>query len=523
MSNDTRLEIKGTLSEHPFAELLAETTEAGISGSFRLSDGDKKTIIYLNQGAVVFAVSNLREHRLFAIALSEGKIEEESLRGIQNVGNDMELSGQLVDKGIMSQKDVKSLTTRQICAILEHCLTWNSGEWSFSSLARIKDGIEYPVDHNSILLEFARKLETDQIVERFGSEGESFGIKPESPFHLNLQSHEAFVLSRFDQEFIPVSELDSVSGLPTETTRQVLYSLWLGGFLFRKNWNSVLSEKRIAGMLEAKLKLVVESEPVAPVIVPIELAPAPELTETESEAITEELKEINEEQALYEYLERIEAAVTLYETIGVAQNAETPQIKQAYFAQAKKYHPDLFHQKGDLHSRIQDAFTNIAQAYETLKESETRDLYDFKMRKELAEIKEREATGITATEANLNKQAEKAADNFQWGMNLLEEDEPVEAIPFFARAVHFDPDIAKYRAYYGKALASDKKNLHKAETEIQIALKIEPGNVAYRYMLAELFVHIGLRKRAEGELTKLLSMAPANREAMALLDSLESK
>ncbi len=523
MSNQTSLEIKGTLSERPFAELLVETAGATLSGSFRLSKGDKKMIVYLNQGVVVFAVSNLREHRLFSIALSEGKIGEDQLREIPNVANDMKLSGYLVDNEILLQKDVKALTVKQVTGILEHCLNWDSGEWEFSSLARIKGGIDYSSDLNSTLLEFARNLQTSDILERFKSDEESFGVKPDSPYHLNLQSHEAFVLSRFDREFIPVGEIDDVSGLSADVTRHVLYSLWLGGFLYRKNWDSVLSEDRIVSMLEAKLRLVVETKPDKPEIMPIELAQAPELSDAETQAIKEELKEIDEEQALHEYLERIEAAITLYETLGVEQDAETSEIKQSYLALAKIYHPDLFHKNEVLHYRMQNAFTKLAQAYETLKGTASRELYDYKMRKELVEIKQRQESGMSATEANLNKQAEKAAENFEWGMNLLEENEFAEAMPFFARAVHFDGTHAKYHAYYGKALSHEKKNLHRAESEIQTALRMEPNNAMFRFMLAELFVNIGLKKRAESELTRLLSIAPNARDAKALLDSLQTK
>jgi tetratricopeptide (TPR) repeat protein len=523
MSNQSRLEFKGSLCEHPLAELLIETTEASLTGSFRVSNGDQKMIIYLNQGEVVFAVSNMREHRLYSVALTEGLLSDEQVRSVSNVANDMELSDYLVENNFATQKDIHALTTKQINAILDHCLGWVDGEWAFNSLARIKTGINYSVDLNGLLVEFARKLKPDFAVSRIKADAELFGIKSDSPFHINLQSHEAFVLSRFESEFVTVGDLDIVSGLPADVTRQVLYILWLGGFLFRKNWDSVLSEERIASMLDAKLKLVVETKSNEPVMTPVETTPAPELSDDEAKAIKEELQEIDEEQALYAYLERVESAITLYETIGVERDAEKSQIKQAYFALAKKYHPDLFYKNADLHLRMQVAFTNLAQAYETLKERESRELYDFKMRKELAEIAERQKAGISETEASLNKQAEKAAENFQWGMNLLEEDEAREALQFFARAIHFDPNTAKYHAYYGKALSADNKSFHKAEGEIQNALRIEPENLKYRFMLAELFVQIGLKKRAEGELNRILLKMPGDKDALALLDSVLNK
>jgi len=42
-------------------------------------------------------------------------------------------------------------------------------------------------------------------------------------------------------------------------------------------------------------------------------------------------------------------------------------------------------------------------------------------------------------------------------------------------------------------------------------------------MLAEFFLQVGLRKRAEGELNRLLTIFPDHREAKMLLDSLSEK
>ena len=42
-------------------------------------------------------------------------------------------------------------------------------------------------------------------------------------------------------------------------------------------------------------------------------------------------------------------------------------------------------------------------------------------------------------------------------------------------------------------------------------------------MLAEFFIRVKLLKRAEGELKRLLSQFPDNKEARSLLDSLQPK
>jgi predicted Zn-dependent protease len=136
--------------------------------------------------------------------------------------------------------------------------------------------------------------------------------------------------------------------------------------------------------------------------------------------------------------------------------------------------------------------------------------------------KQKEA-GATKEEIDWQKQNEQATLNFKQGFDFLMNDNPDAAVQFLARAVYFDKNNARYHAYFGKALSADKKHRHKAEAEFQTAVKLDAENAAYRIMLAEFFIQVGLFKRAEGELNRLLAIFPSNREARTLLDSLQKK
>ena len=94
------------------------------------------------------------------------------------------------------------------------------------------------------------------------------------------------------------------------------------------------------------------------------------------------------------------------------------------------------------------------------------------------------------------------------------------ALGLLSEAALVAPKNADYRAYFGRALASDAKTRRRAEMEFQAAIAIDGSNSLYHIFLAELYRDIGLHRRAQAELERALSIEPQNTEARRLLDSL---
>lgn len=517
MSTNSDLEIKGSFLAHPFAELVAEIAHARLNGSLRVTNKEKKAVVYFKRGRVVFAVSNARSSRLFDILLSRGKLKKEDLAHFPDFANDLALSAFLKDNGFLTKDECDRLFETQIEGILVDLLTWTEGDWTFSSLARIRDGLEFQVDATALLIEFGRCISVDRMLSRFRSLGETFSRSGADEIGVSLSTEEAFVLSRADEGELTASNLVNVSAMSEATALQTIYTLWLGGLLVRNDWQPAFSYDAVRSMKTAKLELKQEARiPGQAAYVPQAEAPpvpapaSPEAPEPEPASVI----------TLEEYLDRVEQAQTHYDVLGIPAKADLDEIKRAYFGLAKMFHPDRYHAVGgETLQRVQKAFTELAQAHETLKTEESRELYDYRMRKEIADREKREAAG-DAGAAGLRLQ--QAEEHFERGLNLLMDQEHESALPFLARAVHFAPQNARYHAYYGKALAADAKQRYKAEAELQAALKIDPNNPGYRIMLAEFFLQHNLKKRAEGELTRLLAIFPSNREAREMLDRLKA-
>lgn len=516
MTPQSELEIKGNFFTHPFAELVAEISQTRLNGSLRVSEKEKKCVVYFKSGMVVFAVSNARSSRLFDIMLRRDKLKREDLAQIPNFANDFEFAAFLKDKSFLTKNECDRLFSEQVESIIVDILTWEAGEWIFSSLARIRDGLAFMINTTGLLVDYGRCMNVNKMLGRFRSLEERFTRSSASETSLDLNPDEAFVLSRANDGPLTAASLISVAAIPEARALHSIYTLWLGGLLVRTDWQPAISPESVAAMRNAKLELKQEAKmpgvpaPVQPTEMSVpEFSPqAPPPPQPEPEATI----------SIEEYLERVENAATFYDVLGVDAKAEIDELKRAYFGLARRFHPDRYHAEGgDILKRVQNAFTELAQAHETLKNPETREVYDYRVRKELADRGKNKAGGKDAGSLQLTQ----AADNFERGFSLLMDGKIDDSLPFLARAVHFAPKNARYHAYYGKALSSDPKQRHKAEGEMQAALKIDPNNATFRLLLAEFFIQMNLMKRAEGELTRLLAVFPSNREARDLLSSIK--
>ncbi len=517
MTPQNPLDHKGNFRTNPLAELLIEIEQAGLDGSMRLSRGEDKAVIYFRDGALIYAVSNGREHRLLKLLLDQKLVDQSSLAGLPKCSNDVELAKTLVREGVLSKEQVDEAVVTQMERIMIDVLSWTDGDWHYSPLVRSREDLAVPINLRKVMVDFARCQPSTVVMERFKSVEESFEKVREANGDSLLQAHEEFVLQSLNGEPRSLDQLTLDCGLPENGFLQALYVLWLGGLVRRHDWNAAFSEHRIGAIRNAKVSLIKQAQKTVAEL-KVDQAPVEAVEQLPAEVKPEEPKQ--PEISLDEYLSRVETADTHYDVLGVQPKASVAEIKSAYFNLAKLFHPDRFHREAPATlQRIQAAFSNVQSAYETLKSNDARENYDFKVRKEL-EMKEKLMAQGSVQDGKIDTKAEQALESFEAGLSLLMDEEYERAVPFLGRAAHYSPDNALYRAYFGKALSYDEKQRHKAEGEIQAAVRLDPKNPKIRMMLVEFFTENNLLKRAEGELKRFLEVVPDNPEAKRLLAKL---
>lgn len=504
--------MNGQLNEQPLAELVREVFWQRLNGALRLKHEGVKTVIYFEAGEIIYAASNLRELRLIEYLQKQGLVSAEQLKPLGNSRSDLSLAAALIERGVIGQQAVKELIAQQVTDVLGVALLFTQGTWKFEEHTRLSDPIRIKLDVPGLLLLAARRMGLPFVATQLSNPVEIISPVAGLPDFTGLSPAEGFVLSRVDAP-LGLHQLVLLSGLRELEALRTIYGLALGGFIEREHWRSTL-KRQGAGVTPTDADKVTEK------------ISSPEVS---VHTLAAELDEL---------LARLDSASSHYEVLNVEASAGAEDIKLSYYALARRYHPDRFHMQAGtpLHASIESAFARIAQAYVALTDQPQRSAYDAKLaareraRRAAPEAPQLSKEERSRDEARKRESAEGVADSewtraessFQEGFVALQQGQTQAAIVNLAAAARLAPSEARFRAYYGRALAAQEDTRRLAEAEMQAAVKLAPENSSYRLMLAELYCDLGFFRRAEGELKRVMSAELNNPAGRKLLRRLEA-
>ncbi len=178
------------------------------------------------------------------------------------------------------------------------------------------------------------------------------------------------------------------------------------------------------------------------------------------------------------------AKQNLFEVLGVPLSATKQQIKEAYLALAKRFHPDRVANLGveALRDPADALFQRISEAYMTLLDDE--------QRAEYRRILEDDSLGGDRDRARLVMQAEV---DFQKGEVFLRKGDLDQAEIFFKRALEENPDEGEHRAMvawvqYLKARRAKRESevLSAVRQELEEAVQMAPRCARIHYFLGKI-------------------------------------
>ena len=229
MTAQSSLDHHGNFLTHPFAEVLAEISQARLTGSLRITSGERKIIVYFKTGRVAYAVSNSVSYRLLEILL-EQKLEPSVVGDLPKFSSDLEFADILNSRAIFLKSETDQFIVEQVQSILIDTLDWKTAEWHFSPLSVcLRDGVKFNIATEQILLNFGRCISIDNLLTRFRTLKESFRVSANDASPFDLQPHESLTLSRFNEEPKPIEEIITMNSMSETTAIKSIYTLWLAG------------------------------------------------------------------------------------------------------------------------------------------------------------------------------------------------------------------------------------------------------------------------------------------------------
>ncbi len=490
--------MKGKLSDQPLVELIREVSSKGLSGTLRLQQERVQSAVYFEEGQLVFAASNLRTLRLRAYLEKANLVSKHELERVGRPVADLRLAANLHSAGILTGEQVNTLLANVVGDVLRVVLLWEAGTWEFDERARINESFRVSVDVPNLLREASHRMPLKLISSRFRNPNETFTRATMVSKIKDFLPTESFILSRLDAP-MKLAELVSISGLPNVEAHRIIYGLALSGFLTREHWQNAFRT---------------------------DAAKPPKEQARDSALSTSKFEKPDEDTDLQQFLQRVTNASDHYELFDLPLRADTSEIKDAYYGVARRYHPDLYHLKSgtSLHNDLGSAFARVTQAYETLMNPNTRAAYDSAL--ERARQFKLSAEKAVAAEEPEFEFADGDDDggpehNFREGFAAFQQGRINAAINHLAVAARHAPNEARYRAYYGRALAASERTQRLAEVELQAAVKLDPTNATYHTHLAQLYLDLDFHNRAQAELERALSLDPNNATANSLRRKLQ--
>ncbi len=238
-----------------------------------------------------------------------------------------------------------------------------------------------------------------------------------------------------------------------------------------------------------------------------------------------------------------------YKILGIDPNAPDREIKRAYYALASRLHPDKA-QDPEQRRQNEQQLALVSAAYNVLKDPNKRKEYDIARKETIAASSSINAptpplptaskgvaaptppSGLSAAalSAARSKGAELSAQRsgiaeraFAKGMQLLNGNCFGEAVPFFEAALQNDDSKAVYHLKLAVALIRSRGSYTRAVEHANRALEMDPYNLEYRIILADIHETAGAITAARKIYEEVLKWEPNNQAAKMRLQLLDSQ
>ena len=208
--------------------------------------------------------------------------------------------------------------------------------------------------------------------------------------------------------------------------------------------------------------------------------------------------------------------------LAIPRGSTEAQVKEAYFRQARRYHPDARQDPAltDLRDKMDAIFIRLGHAFEVLRNTRARLSYEASLpARNSGSMPAAREVALPAPPPDPALEARRAAENVRRAEKLMEEAKYWDAIQLLEPAVQALGGAQKQRArvVLARALVKNPNWLHQAEEVLQTVVQDEPSHQEAHFALGSLYKERGLKSRAAGAFRRVLDLNPEHKEAAAEL------
>jgi len=476
------------------------------TGKLVFSRSGIEKVFFFQDGGLLFAKTNVSEERLGEILLRTGKITPEVYASIgKYIRPDLLLGEALVQNRVLSQRGLYDGVLAQMYAVILGCFVFFDGKFAFDFEERYLDR------------EFQLRVSLPLLIEK-GVRAMSFHPAIHSFFSgKTLIAREGELLFSLDEKERALwHRLDGSANIEYIMTWDASDPNWFWKSMF------LLYSLGLAEFKDIPATVAIPEPPPAP-------APEPEPPAAEASAplpFSDEplrsgdsepaatpaekaaAKDRDIDEAIYEAVELRKRMGTLdhRRLFGLSAAAGEADVKKAYFAMARRFHPDRFGRDLDpeMKKKIDELFDRITKSYKAL---------SVPAGAAPAEPEPPASEG--------DKDPGKNADTrFRQGKTLYSQARYEESVQYLEEAVRLNDNKGDYFLLLALAQSKVRGASKKAEKNFLRAIELEPWNPEGIVGLGILYKKEGLTTRAKKQFERALEIEPGHQAAKQELESM---
>lgn len=559
-----KISFRGQVKKRPFAEVLGQLHHQRVSGRLRLARGKVKKLVYFREGTPELVKSNLLAECLGRILVREKLIsQEECDESLRRMKASKRMQGTvLIEMGCLSPHNLQYALQLQLQEKLLDLFRWEVGTFELEPKVQPPpEPVSIDMSCAQLILEGVRRSYTKERIAKHFRDVDHLYVHPtDDP----LQAFQSAAFSSEEKEALlladghkTVATLRALEILPPLELHRLLYALRCARMIrlegapsasrprisFAEIIAQVRPESALPPPLPAGKKRVtapdVPRQPAAPppqlpqlpwsdapLARPIaqerppegqsaQAPPKQQVLATAAAPLLPELSEVvvlppsSQEATTRERLAAQLAemsALNHFEVLGVQRGVSREEVKRAYFALARQYHPDKRFQSASAEVRelAQRLYALISAAHDVLSDADERERYERELPLSAPRQMSAGAGTILAAEGK-----------FQKGEELLRQHHYGQASKLFEEAIALSPHEGEFHAHLGwSRFLEDPANADEAIRTLEQAVALDPRQDKSYLFLGYVHKALGRPDKAEKQFEKAIRSNPDCTEAL---------